>query len=217
MRDLKNNSAFVFLGLLIPIFFYHNAVKNQTIKEKSVNETLPVINDVALGAFIVKVPSDWDSFGRSEISSLQQQYQEQSNQINQLYSKEVDSSQFVDLAAFHILNDKGTFAIVSFSVPKQSDLITLLKSQIADKMEWGVREGYIKKYLGLTPIDDEHFSGFYTKSIGKSGNIEISGGMEHKNLKNTIIQLTLLCPGNWDDAIATDTMTKLLKSIVFKN
>jgi hypothetical protein len=189
----------------------------KSIKEKSSCDS--VVNDsikITLGAFILQVPLAWTRFSQSEISTLKSQYQEQSKQIYLQYSGSDDNTKTVDIVAFHIFNNVGTFAIVSFSIPPQSDLIALLKSQIADKMEWGVREGYIRKYLGLVEIDNEHFSGFYTKAIGKTGEIEISGGLEHKKLKNTIIQLTLLCPKGWDATKATNTITALLKTVRIK-
>ena len=188
---------------------------NTEVLEKSTNKIEVADSaNITVGAFTVRVPSNWSVFERGEISTLQQQYQEQSRQIYEQYSSEKDPSKSVDIAAFHILNDDGTFIIVSFTVPPQSDLIALLKSQISDKMAWGVREGYIRKYLGIVDVETEQFSGFYTKTISNKGAIEISGGLEHKKLKDTIIQLTLLCPNDWDETKATNTMTILLNSVI---
>lgn len=55
-------------------------------------------------------------------------------------------------------------------------------------------------------------SGFYIKNIGRSGNVEVAGGLEHKKLKNTLIQLTLICPKTWDIEKAVKTLKPLLKS-----
>lgn len=172
--------------------------------------------NVTVGSFTVKVPTDWKDFNASEAADLRRQYMEQSEEIYRQFSGSYDSSKSVDVVAFHISNDAGSFVIVSFTVPPHSDLITLLKSQIEDKMAWGVREGYIRKYLGIVPIDDEKFSGFYTKAIGTSGGIEVSGGLEHKKLKNTIIQLTLLCPKAWNEVKSTNTLSSVLKSVMLR-
>ena len=103
----------------------------------------------------------------------------------------------IGIAAFHIAGDDSAFILVSFAVPPQADLIDLLKSQVKQKMEFGIRQGFVREYVGLVPIDDERFSGFYTKAIGKSGNVEVAGGLESKQLRNTAIQLTLLSPKAW--------------------
>jgi hypothetical protein len=52
-------------------------------------------------------------------------------------------------------------------------------------MDFGVRQGFIRKYLGMTEVDDAQLTGFYTKMIGQNGGVEVSAGLEHKNLKNT--------------------------------
>ena len=210
-------TVFALLFVLALSFTNCEGSKSKTNKEKSTSDVvLKDSIDVTLGAFILKIPSAWTSFDQSEISNLKIQYQEQSKQIYQQYAATEDGSKSVDIAAYHISKDAGTFVIVSFTVPPQSDLIKLLKSQTGDKMEWGVREGYIQKYLGIVEVENEQFSGFYTKAIGKTGEIEISGGLEHKKLKNTIIQLTLLCPEGWDSTKATNTMDLLLKTVMLK-
>ena len=172
--------------------------------------------EVSVGTFAVKVPTEWTSFDSGDAAALRQQVMEQSKQIYQQFSGADDPTKLVDVAAFHMLNDDGSFIISSFTVPPQSDLITLLKSQVAGKMEWGVREGYIRKYLGLASIDNENFSGFYTKAIGKDGGFEVSGGLEYKRLKNTVIQLTLLCPNEWNEAKAVETLSAILKNLTLK-
>jgi hypothetical protein len=198
-------------------------ITNQTISDEKLveNSSLPKSatissdsRDISLGKFTLKVPTEWASFDSSEAASLNQQYAEQRQQIYQQYSGSADDAKTVDIAGFHIRNDAGAFIMVSFSVPEQANLISTLKSQIEQKMDWGVQNGYIRKYLGLVPIDDENFSGFYTKAIGKDGGIEVSGGLEHKKLKNTVIQLTLLCPQDWDEGKATNTLATVLKSLV---
>jgi len=218
-KPLKRAITVITLLIVLVLSFTNcEDSKSKTNKDKSTSDVvLKDSIDVTLGAFTLKVPSAWQSFDQSEISNLNSQYQEQSKQIYQQYAATEDGSQSVDLAAYHISKDAGTFVLVSLTVPPQSDLIKLLKSQIGDKMEWGIREGYIKKYLGIVEIENEQFSGFYTKAIGKTGKIEISGGLNHKKLKNTIIQLTLLCPEGWDSTKATNTMDVLLKTVILKN
>lgn len=171
---------------------------------------------VTAGSFAVTVPADWNGFSPNEAQALREQYMAQSREIYQQFSGADDRTKTVDVVAFHIANGSGSFVLVSFTVPATSDLVPLLKSQIEEKMAWGVREGYIRKYLGLTSVDDKNFSGFYTKAIGKEGAVEVSGGMEHKNLKNTIIQLTLLSPSDWDEAKATNTLTTILASVLLQ-
>jgi hypothetical protein len=170
--------------------------------------------NVRLGAFAVNVPSEWAEFAPNEAASLQRQYVAQSQQIYKQYSGSEDSAKSVDIAGFHIGNDAGAFMLVSLTVPEQVDLISLLKNQVDQKMDWGVRGGYIRKYLGLVPIDSDNFSGFYTKAIGKDGGVEVSGGLEAKKFKNTVIQLTLLCPQTWDERTATNALTTILASLV---
>jgi hypothetical protein len=186
--------------------------------ERSATQTSAVAGrgkKVTVGAFMVMVPTEWASFGSSEAAALRQQYTAQSRQIYQQYNSGSSDGLAtpIGLAAFNIAGDDGAFIIVSFAVPPQSDLINMLKNQTKAKMDFGIRQGYIRKYLGLVPVDDEQFSGFYTTAIGKDGNVEVSGGLEHKKLKNTVIQLTLLCPKTWDQSRATDTLTAILKSV----
>ena len=169
--------------------------------------------DITVGAFTIKVPSNWISFSASDSDLLRRQYMSQSEEIYRQYSGAPNPTKSVDIAAFHIAGDSGTFVIVSFTIPPQSDLVNLLKNQAEEKAKWGVQQGYIQKYLGLVPLDDEQFSGFYVKFIGTSGEVQISGGLEHKKLKGTLVQLTLLCPKTWDEVKATNTLTSILESV----
>ena len=173
--------------------------------------------DVTVGAFTVKVPSAWRSFSTSESEQLQRQVVAQSKEIyRQYYGVTTDPASSVNIAAFHIAGAAGSFAIVSFKIPPQSDLINVLKNQAEEKAKWGVQQGYIHKYLGLMPLDDEQFSGFYVKTIGRNGEVQVSGGLEHKKLKNTLVQLTLLCPKAWDEVKATSTLSSVLKTVMLK-
>ena len=198
-------SALLLIFLASPLFA--EATKTNTPKDT---------RKVTVGAFTAKVPSDWRSFSASESNQLRHQYMMQSEEIYRQYSGAPDPAKSVDIAAFHIGGVAGTFAIVSFSIPPQSDLVNLLKNQAEDKAKWGIQQGYIQKYLGLVPIDNNQFSGFYVKCIGKSGEIQISGGLEHKKLKNTLVQLTLLCPKAWDELKATNTLTSVLETVTLR-
>jgi hypothetical protein len=169
--------------------------------------------DVTVGPFTFRVPSDWRSFSASESDQLRRQYMAQSEEIYRQYSGAPNPAKSVDIAAFHIAGDAGTFAIVSFTIPPQSDLVNLLKNQAEEKAKWGIQQGYIQKYLGLVPLDDKQFCGFYIKCIGTSGEVQISGGLEHKKLKGALVQLTLLCPKTWDELKATNTLTSVLESV----
>lgn len=185
-------------------------------EDASRNITQAATKTVTAGSFALTVPADWNSFSPSEAAALRQQYMAQSKEIYRQFSGADDRTKTVDVVAFHIANDSGSFVLVSFTVPATSDLIPLLKSQVEEKMAWGIREGDIRKYLGLTSVDDKNFSGFYTKAIGKGGGVEVSGGLEHKNLKNTIVQLTLLSPKEWEEAKATATLTTILDSVILQ-
>jgi hypothetical protein len=89
----------------------------------------------------------------------------------------------------------------------------LLKNQAEDKAKFGIEQGYVKKYLGLESLDNRQFTGFYVKFIGINGEIQISGGLEYKMSKNTLVQLTLLCPLDWDEGKAVDTLNSILESV----
>ena len=170
--------------------------------------------DAKVGPFTVKVPADWPEFSPAEASSLRRQFDEQRSQIHRQYSGgRDDPSGSVDLAVFHIPPDQGAFILVSVTVPPQADLVNVLKSQAQEKADWGVAHGYIRKYLGLVPIDDDQFSGFIIKTVGKEGDIEVTGGLEHKKLKNTLVQLTLISPKSWDQDKAEKTLAEVLKSL----
>lgn len=207
-EDLRYRAIVIALSAFLVILSASTLLARSAIADSPTD-----VRDIVVGAFTVKVPSNWATFNTNEAAELRRQYLVQSEEIYRQFSGSNDPSKTVDVVAFYILKGAGTFIVVSFTVPPQSDLIALLKSQVDEKAAWGVREGYIRKYLGFVPVEDEHLVGFYTKAIGNSGRIEITGGLEHKNLKNTIIQLTLLCPKAWGEAKATNTLTLILESV----
>ena len=172
--------------------------------------------NIDVGTFTANVPAEWESFNEADAADLRSQYMVQSKEIYHQFSGSDDPSKSFDIEAFHINKDDGSFVIVSFTVPPQSDLISLLISQVKEKMAWGIREGYIRKYLGIVPVDNEQFSGFYTKVIGKNGGVQVSGALEHNELKDTVIQLTLLCPKTWDETKAANSLTSILQSVTLK-
>lgn len=172
-----------------------------------------ITRDVRVSAFTVKVPAEWASFSPGEASSLREQFEAQSKQIYRQYSGGDIPVKSLDLAAFHLAGNDGGFILVSFAIPPQSDLVNVLKSQAKDKADWGIQNGYIRKFLGIVPIDDDQFSGFYLKMIGKNGDFEVSAGLEPKKLKSTLVQLTLLCPQTWDQDKGEKTLASLLKTL----
>lgn len=187
---------------------------NRSAAQTPANRGIHDTKNVIVGAFAVSVPAEWTAFGAAEATSLRNGYIAQSRKLYQQYNGSGDGQpQSVGLAAFHVAGDDGAFILVSFAVPPQANLIDLLKGQVKDKMDFGVRQGYIQKYLGLVPVNDEQLSGFYTTAIGRDGDVQVAGGLEHKKLKNTVIQLTLLCPKSWDQALAQKTLTAILKSV----
>jgi hypothetical protein len=180
-------------------------------------QQLATANDIRkaiVGSFTIDIPKGWTAYGTAEASILRREYLEQSKQIYQAFTGSDDPSKEIDIAAFHISRQEGTFAIVSFSIPPQTNLIQTLKDQVGDKMQFGIQQGFIRRYLGLVSIDRPPLTGFYTKAIGKSGNIEASAGLQHSGKANTIIQLTLLAPAEWDESKANYTLDSVLKSVV---
>ncbi|WP_395745381.1 hypothetical protein [Prosthecobacter sp.] len=172
------------------------------------------VKTVMLAKFALKVPSAWPAFSSADTIALRSQFLVQSKQIYQQYSGSADDpAKSVDVAAFHLEPDDGVLIAVALSIPPQADLINTLRREAGQKAEWGVQQGYIRQYLGLVAVDDGELSGFYIKSIGKGGGVEVSGGLEHKKLKNTLIQLTLIAPKSWDMEKAVSTLKPLLKSI----
>ena len=190
--------------------------REATTADPTEGRTQPDTRKVNAGSFAITVPAEWKSFSAAEAQALRQQYMAQSKAIYQQFSGADDQTKTVEVAGFHISEGSGSFVFVSFTVPPTSNLIALLKSQIEEKMAWGVREGHIRKYLGVTSVDEAKLSGFYTKTIGKSGAVEVSGGIEHKDLKSTMIQLTLLSPQGWDEAKATATLATILHSVALR-
>lgn len=189
---IRNKTLAICAGGLLCLIFLASTTHGQTSKKNLVttNPESTSTKCITVGLFSVKVPTDWSLFTRSEVASLRRQYLQQSRLIyKRYYGSSEDPAQSVDLAAFHIAGNEGAFVIVSFTVSPQANLIPLLKSQAEDNANWGVRNGYIREYLGLVPIDDENLSGFYMKAVGKSGNVQVSGGLEHKKLKNAIISV----------------------------
>lgn len=209
-KSLSKKSAVFALSALLTV------LSASPIFSQAGTSTHADAQDVTVGPFTVKVPSDWRSFSASEADPLRRQYMAQSEEIYRQYSGAPNPAKSVSIAAFHIEGNAGVFAIISFTIPPQSDLINLLKSQAEEKMKWGIQQRYIQKYLGLVPLDDNQLTGFWVKCIGTSGEVQISGGLEHKELKNTLVQLTLLCPKAWDELKATNSLISVLESVKLK-
>jgi hypothetical protein len=165
------------------------------------------------GSFRVTIPKTWVPFAPSEIEPLRRQYMRQSEDIYRQYSGAKDPTETLDLIAYHIDGNSGTFVMVVFDVPPQADLLSELKGEAPEKASWGIKNGYIRKYLGLTSIDGDSFSGFYIIAVGNHGELQISGGLQPKRAKNTILQLTLLSPVGWDQTTVANLLGAILGSV----
>jgi hypothetical protein len=167
---------------------------------------------VPIAMFALAVPGEWQPFAGNELATFRREYETQSKAIYQQYAKSTDPTGSVDLAAFHITANGGVFVAVSFTTPPQSNLIAQLKNEADQKGAWGVRQGYIKTYVGTETIQTSDYSGFYTTAIGNDGSTQISAGIEHKAIKNRIVQITMLCPKAWDSKRCIDGSKEIIKS-----
>jgi hypothetical protein len=102
---------------------------------------------------------------------------------------------------------------MSFAASPKSDLVSLLRSQVQAKMDYGIQHKIIGEYMGMVPIDNEQYSGFYTIAFGMHGGYEFSAVLEHKKPNNAVIELTLLCPEDWGPTAPRNTFVFLLKSM----
>jgi hypothetical protein len=171
---------------------------------------------ISVGDFSITVPPDWKKFTAQEAATFEREYQQQSREIYQQFAGSDDPTKSVRGAAYHTPGKNGSFVIVAMSLPPQANLMPMLKEQIEPKMQYGIQQGFIKKYLGMVSVDRAPLTGFYTKAIGRSGNVEVSGGLEHSMKKNTIVQLTLLAPDEWKEAAAVAALEKVLASVKLK-
>jgi hypothetical protein len=191
-----------------------SAVMNLSIfAQEKASDSVKTTKTVNVGSFSVNVPTDWKKFTAQESIIFERQYRQQSREIYKHFSGGDDPSSSVHVKAYHTPGNNGSFVIVSMSLPAQAELMPMLKKQIEPKMKYGIQQGFIKKYLGMVSIDRAPLTGFYTMVIGKSGNVEVLGGIEHSSKKNTIVQLTLLAPNEWKEDIAVAALEKLLVSV----
>ncbi len=202
-----------YIFVLIVSIFIPGLVINNICYAAGSEKTQKTTKTISIGGFSLQVPHEWKSFSSDEAASLRRQFMDQQKEIYKQFSGSDDTSKTIDVAAFHLSGTTGSFVIVILSIPPQADLIKTLKNEVDEKMEWGIREGYIRKYLGLVSVDNDKLSGFYTKAIGKDGNVQVSGGIEHKDKKNALLQLTLLCLKTWDEGKATKTLSSILESV----
>lgn len=172
---------------------------------------------VKSGHYIFELPMKWQKFKNNDLVNLQQQVEGQSKEIYKQYSGTVDSTRTVELIAFHIKKWEGSFVAVIMSMPPQPDLISILKQQAAEKMKWGIREGYIRSSSEVKPLNVNDFTGFYIIAVNKNGVFNVSGGAMHVEHPNEIIQLTLICPKEWNEASATDIFERIFKTIRLKS
>lgn len=192
------------------------AMNMSVLAQVNSTDTAQATEHVNVGSFLIYVPIEWKIFSDQDVATFERQYRLQSSDIYQHFAGRDDPSKSVHVAAYHTPGKNGSFVIVSMSLPAQADLIPMLIQQIEQKMQYGIQQGFIKKYLGMASIDRPPLSGFYTKAIGMRGNVEVSGGLEHSNKRNTIIQLTLLAPNDWNEETAVSVMEKVLASVILK-
>jgi hypothetical protein len=166
-----------------------------------------------VGAFSLRVPPEWTRFNAPELAALRSRFEEESAGIYRKFANAPDPTKAVDVRAFRLPNDEGSFVTVSYALPDRTDVIESLKGEAKEKMAFGIREGYIRKFIGLEPFDGPPFSGFYVVAIGNDGAVQISGGLQHRQYNDSLLQLTLLCPRSWDDARAVSTMSGLLRTV----
>jgi hypothetical protein len=171
---------------------------------------------VAVGDFSISVPTEWRKFTAQEAAIFERQYQQQSREIYRNFAGSDDPTKSVRVAAYHTSGKNGSFVIVVMSLPPQANLMPMLQKQIEPKMQYGIQQGFIKKYLGMVSVDSAPITGFYTKAVGRSGNVQVSGGVEHSRKKHTIVQLTLLAPVEWNEDAAVAALEKVLASLKLK-
>ncbi|HEY1930811.1 MAG TPA: hypothetical protein VGG99_02265 [Acetobacteraceae bacterium] len=168
---------------------------------------------VQSGAFGANIPGAWEPFSTSEITQLRDQFTQQSAEIYRRYAGSEDPTSTFGILAYHIEGASGTFIMATLDVPAQSNYVSELRDQASAKADWGIKNGYIQKYLGLTPIATDKFSGFYVTMVGNDGTVQISGGIQPKVAKSTMIELTLLCPQGWDASKAASVLSAIISSV----
>ncbi|MFH0990055.1 MAG: hypothetical protein V1799_08575 [bacterium] len=170
---------------------------------------------VTLGSFILKVPSDWQDFPTIVTDALRDRYNLQIEVLCRTNYDTLSLSKVEDIVAFHIKDYEGSFSIVYFKITPGSKLLNLLRNQAKERAKFDNHRSDFK-YSDPVPINDERFLGFYTISRGSLDRVEISGSLEHKKLKNTLIQFTLRCPRSWDEYRASTTFSSIIQWITFK-
>lgn len=181
--------------------------------QKAVSASATGSASVTVGDFSITIPAEWKKFTTREAAIFARQYQQQSREIYKNFAGTDDPTKLVRVAAYHTPGKNGSFVIVVMSLPPQANLMPTLREQIEPKMRYGIQQGFIKKYIGMVAVDRAPLSGFYTKAIGRSGNIQVAGGVEHSMKKHTIVQLTLLAPVEWAEDAAVAALEKVLASL----
>jgi hypothetical protein len=194
-----------------------NVSKKASEPENKINSTSTAETRGYVGSYSFNIPGNWKRFRAEELVQFRREYVAQSDEIYKQYSGNADNAgKSVEVDAFSIDDSTSACVLAVLSIPPQSNLITTLKSQVKEKAEWGVREGYIQKYLGLVSIDDSDKSGFCIKCIGKDGNLVITAGLSYTKRSNELVQMTLTCPGSWDEAMGLKTINALITSVSLK-
>lgn len=158
------------------------------------------VSRVEVGPFALAVPDEWKAFTSEELNQLRRQFVAQSEDIYRQYSGKPDPTGAIDVMAFHAPQPGGVLALVALSIPPEKDIMNLLIRQAQEKGQWGVRQGYIREYNGAVPFEYNQVSGFYVELVGKNGNLQISGALEHRQNRGALLQLSLLCSNVCENA-----------------
>ena len=100
----------------------------------------PEVQNAVIGSFTLAIPKKWTEYSGEEGYQLHLNYLEQFNQTYKHFAGTDDSWSFNPSAfqfkAFHVPGGEGSFMIVTFNVPHESNRIHTLKAQAEDKMRF---------------------------------------------------------------------------------
>ena len=104
------------------------------------------IRSAVVADFSISVPNDWTNFTTQEAATFEKQYQLQSREVYQHFAGKDDSTKSVKVAAYHTPGKNGAFVIVAMSLPAQANLMPMLQEQVQPKMQYGIQQGFIRRY-----------------------------------------------------------------------
>ena len=146
---------------------------------------------IMLGAFTLKIPSEWTPYQGAEKAALTQSVQAQSKEMYLHYSGVADPTSTLELAAYHTL-DGGTFVAIVYRIPPQVDLMGDLRKEAPEKAKWGIERGFIRSASPITPVARDGFEGFYLETESSSGSHDFSGGLVESSHKTDLIQVSFV-------------------------